>query len=77
MMRIFDMFGREKKLVTHDSKTNEYRFNVSEEELAPFYEALFNFFFEDNDTRKLDNFLEVSQHRLEEFVNQNFYDETD
>lgn len=71
------MFSSKETLLEKNKKTREYRFKITDDNLDEFYEELFKFLFKDADTKKLDNFLLVAHNRLEEYLEKNYYYESD
>lgn len=73
------MFFNKQTLVEKDKKSSEYTFKINDENLSEFYEELFRYLFENGKLKKLDNFLQISQHRIEEYMGLHYfgYDETD
>ena len=53
-----------------ERKNNQYYWNIEESKLSEFYEALFSFLFEKGNMHKLDEFLEISGNRLQEYITQ-------
>lgn len=77
MMKTSNMFFNKETLLEKNKKTREYKFKITNENLNEFYEELFKFLFENNDTQKLDNFLLIAHNRLEEFIEKNYYYQSD
>lgn len=69
------MFNKQ-VIVEKNKKTKDYVFKLDDSNLNEFYEELFKYLFEDNNTKRLDDFLQISENRLEEYIQQNYYYET-